>query len=63
MRVRLAHREGLLRELAEIIEAEGTCCGFLRFSIVVEPAGGPVTLEVSGPAGTAEMLRALAQVM
>ena len=59
LRLHFAAREGLLTELARIIEAEQTCCNFLRFAITVEPAGGAVTFEVTGPTGTREMLRGL----
>jgi hypothetical protein len=31
----------------------------LRFNLTTEPSAGPVTLDVSGPPGTAEMLRQL----
>ena len=41
-----------LVELAEAIEPERRCCPFFRFLITVEPEGGPVTLELTGPAGT-----------
>jgi hypothetical protein len=50
---------GLLAELTAVIEQERICCSFLRFTIAVEPAGGPVVLEVSGPPGTREVLCAL----
>ena len=46
-------------QLAQLVEAEGKCCNFLRFVIVVEPAGGPVRLELSGPEGTKDSLRSL----
>lgn len=58
-RLRFASRPGLLDELAGAIEQERTCCSFLRFQIVVEPNDGPIVFEVTGPAGTREMLRAL----
>jgi len=35
------------------------CCQFLRFDLVVEAGLGPVTLTLSGPEGTADMLRSL----
>ncbi|MFN0242183.1 MAG: hypothetical protein ACKVWV_04755 [Planctomycetota bacterium] len=59
LRMRFESRAGLLAELATIIEQERTCCSFLRFAITVEPAGGAVHLDVTGPAGTREFLRAL----
>ena len=50
---------GLLGELARIVEQEQVCCSFLRFQISIEPGAGAITLEVTGPAGTREMLRGL----
>jgi hypothetical protein len=42
--------------LAELIDLERQCCPFLRFRLTVEPAGGPLWLELTGPEGTREML-------
>ena len=41
------------------VELERHCCRFLRFQITVEPDGGPVSVEVTGPAGTREFLSSL----
>ena len=41
------------------MDQERDCCTFLRFALQAEPHAGPVTLEVTGPAGTGEMLRGL----
>jgi len=46
-----------LAALAELIELERQCCPFLHFRLTVEPAGGPVWLTLTGPAGTREFLR------
>ncbi|HYK83545.1 MAG TPA: hypothetical protein VEU55_10420 [Gemmatimonadales bacterium] len=46
----------LLVALATVIDAERRCCPFLRFHVITEAAGGPVWLEVTGPAGTREFL-------
>jgi hypothetical protein len=54
-----APADGILRTLAEVIDAERVCCRFLRFEITVTPAGGPITLRLSGPPGTREFLDAL----
>lgn len=59
LRLRFANRAGLVAELTELVELERACCSFLRFRITIEPGGGPVEFEVTGPAGTREMLRAL----
>jgi hypothetical protein len=53
------HAAGLLDEIASIVEQERGCCQFLKFQITVEPSNGPIYLEVTGPAGTREMLDAL----
>ncbi|MGH7334091.1 MAG: hypothetical protein ACREKS_15375 [Candidatus Rokuibacteriota bacterium] len=42
--------------LTEFIRLESQCCPFLRFQLTVEPGGGPVWLELSGPAGTGDFL-------
>ena len=46
----------ILRAIAAVIDRERQCCAFLRFELTVEPAGGPVWLAVTGPAGTKELL-------
>lgn len=48
--------EGLLGDLAHVIDAERRCCRFLRFAVAAKPDGGPISLEVTGPPGTAEFL-------
>jgi hypothetical protein len=45
--------------LMKTVEAERQCCRFLRFQITIEPDGGPVSVELTGPAGTREFLSAL----
>lgn len=50
---------GLLSELATVIDEERRCCRFLRFQLLVEPGGGPVWLEVTGPEGTEGFLSSL----
>lgn len=45
--------------ILRMVEAERRCCRFLRFQIVVEPDGGPVSVELTGPPGTREFLAAL----
>jgi hypothetical protein len=49
----------VLVKIAEVIEAERQCCRFFRFELVVEASAGPVTLTLSGPAGTREFLSSL----
>ena len=45
--------------IASVIDWERSCCSFLRFRLEVEPDGGPLVLEVTGPAGTRELLEDL----
>ena len=45
-----------LAELMELIQLERQCCPFLRFRLTVEPGGGPVWLELTGPEGTKSFL-------
>jgi hypothetical protein len=49
---------GRLAMLATFIELERRCCAFLRFRLTVEPGGGPLWLELTGPPGTREFLAA-----
>lgn len=48
-----------LQSIVRVIDAERQCCRFFRFQLTVEPADGPITLEVTGPEGTREFLRDL----
>lgn len=58
-RFRFTASREVLALIATVIEAERHCCRFLRFRLTVEPDEGPVLLELTGPAGTGEFLRAL----
>ncbi len=44
---------------AELMAAEGECCPFLRFELAAEPEMGPVTVQMTGPAGTKEFLKSI----
>ena len=59
LRLRFAPMDDTLSTLAKAVNAERHCCRFLRFQIVVEPDGGPIILELTGPVGTQEFVRAL----
>jgi hypothetical protein len=59
MRWRYIPAEGLLGDIATVIDAERQCCRFLRFEVVVEADGGPIWLVARGPAGTREYLESL----
>ena len=58
-RLTFAPAPGLLDSMARAIDAERQCCRFLRFQLVVEQDGAPITLEITGPVGTKEFLREL----
>jgi hypothetical protein len=49
----------MLGRIADVIAAEHHCCRFLRFDVAVEPGDGPITLDVTGPDGTADFLERL----
>jgi hypothetical protein len=51
--------DDILASIAQTIDAERQCCRFLRFIITVEPDGGPISLELTGPPGTREFISAL----
>lgn len=45
-----------LNLIVRAIDAERQCCRFLQFDLAVAPAGGPFTLDVTGPEGTRQFL-------
>lgn len=57
--LRLMFPADALTAIVETIDAERRCCRFLRFQIIVEPDGGPISLSVNGPPGTREFLSGL----
>lgn len=59
IRLRFSATSETLSTIARAVEAERHCCRFLRFSITVAPAGGPIILELTGPPGTGEFLAGL----
>jgi hypothetical protein len=48
-----------LLAITKVIDAERQCCRWLRFTLDVQPEGGPITLMLSGPPGAHEFLSAL----
>jgi hypothetical protein len=56
---RFAPESATLALLAEVIDLERQCCPFLRFQLTLEPGGGPVWLELTGPEGTKDFLAEL----
>ena len=59
LRMRFSAGTDTVATLARMVEAERHCCRFLRFVITIEPDGGPLWLELSGPAGTRDFIAAL----
>jgi hypothetical protein len=62
LRLRFIPTSETLSSIVRAVEAERRCCRFLRFGITVEPDGGPMFLELSGPPGTREFVAALLEV-
>ena len=58
-RVQFAANGDILSAIAQTLDAERQCCRFLRFQVTVEPDGGPIWVDLTGPAGTREFLAAL----
>ena len=59
LRLRFAPTGETLTTIATVVEAERHCCRFLRFAITIEPDGGPIFLELTGPPGTRDFVTAL----
>ena len=59
LRLEFAPSAETITLIARAVEAERHCCRFLRFGMTVEPDGGPVFLELTGPAGTRDFVSAL----
>ncbi len=43
----------------ELMAAERECCPFLTFELTAVERNGPLSLRITGPAGTKELLRSL----
>jgi hypothetical protein len=59
VRLQFASSADVLGDIVRMIDAERQCCRFLRFELSVAPDLAPITLDVTGPAGTAEFLAGL----
>jgi hypothetical protein len=59
LRIEFAPSGDTIALIAQAVEAERHCCRFLRFGMTVEPNGGPVFLELTGPPGTRDFVSAL----
>jgi hypothetical protein len=55
---RFSSGPAILALLTEFVRLESQCCQFLRFRLTVEPGGGDLWLELTGPDGTREFLAA-----
>jgi hypothetical protein len=55
-RWRFRHEPTLFARLGPIIDGERHCCRFLHFAIAADQDRGGVTVDVTGPAGTADFL-------
>lgn len=58
VRLRFTATPESLAMLTTFVDLERRCCAFLRFQLTVEPGGGPVWLELTGPPGAREFLLA-----
>ena len=58
-RLRFPTGHEILLDVARTVDAERQCCRFLQFTVTVEPDEGPITLDLTGPAGTREFLAAM----
>ena len=55
--IRFDNDAGKFMSIARFIENERRCCPFFRFSVDVEPSGGPIWLRLTGGEGVKELLR------
>jgi hypothetical protein len=49
----------MLPEITRMVDDERQCCRFLRFTVTVEPDEGPISVDLTGPAGTRDFLAAM----
>lgn len=47
-----------LHQAADFIRNERLCCPFFTFTLMVEPQGGPIWLQLTGPEGVKPLLQA-----
>ena len=55
-RWRFRHAPDLFARLGPVLDGERHCCPFLRFAVHADHDRGAVTVDVTGPAGTADFL-------
>jgi hypothetical protein len=54
----LPNVKGLLMKIAAFIDNERLCCPFFSFTIEVEPAGGPIWVQLTGCDGVKPFIQA-----
>ena len=54
----LPNVQGLLMKIAAFIDNERLCCPFFSFTVSVEPAGGPIWLQLTGRDGVKPFIQA-----
>ena len=55
-RWRFRDSRDLLARLGTVADAERRCCQFLQFAVTAEAGMGTVTVDITGPEGTADFL-------
>ena len=60
--MRFAAGQDVLADIAKVVNIERQCCRFLTFQLTIEPDGGPVWLEFTGPPGTRDFLAGMLEL-
>ena len=55
-RLTFAPASDTLCGIVDTLDRERQCCQFLRFQLTIEPAGGAIVLDLTGPEGTLDFL-------
>jgi len=55
-RLRFVAEDDVLPLIAHVIDGERQCYRLLRFTVIIEPDGGPIWVELTGPPGSREFL-------
>jgi hypothetical protein len=58
-RLTFAPATDTLHVITNTIDRERQCCQFLRFQLTIEPGGGAMVLDLTGPEGTRDFLNDL----
>lgn len=59
LRLQFEPSSDTMATIVRAIELERHCCRFLRFTITIEPDGGPMTLDLTGRPGARDFVAAL----